>query len=297
MQPATKLVLVGVLVVLALGVARIISLREEGPKALIPNPRTGKESRNEMDTPGSSEASRVGIDEPEGDSKEVRPQEGIAELAEAKATAEAEEAVRGLRMDLHESLLGRLNPDALLAFAQGIADGECEPKILGDPGLGGGVRVALQGVHEGLAAFLEVNHSSDPEIAKVLTLEIQCDPEESAPFVEGSFRAAPLMSVKVWSDHDGNAKDIVIFTDIPPAYADCKQAGLDINQSTFDLGLVYRIPQSQSAPPTVRQNYFEYGLPKNREISALVQGPATPSRERMERFNRQLLKLHERVSQ
>jgi hypothetical protein len=203
--------------------------------------------------------------------------------------AEILEAVATLQDELEATLYERMNPGALLAVAQLIADLDMDLTTMPVPTIDGGVRFEFEGMPEGINAALEVNRPTATS-ANILSLEVQCDEEGDGKYLEGAYRGRPSLRVKVWTDSDGKPLHMVMSSNLEPLYRKSVEAGLDINYSTINYGLSYHLDMKDGANSGTKALVMVNGIPTDKEVPAIL-GGAEPQVEQVKKFSSTLLAL------
>ncbi len=232
----------------------------------------------EAEQPPAEEPLALNVEEPTADDPEAKLRESLASL----------------RLDLEETLFERINPSAILDVAQQIADLKVDLKVNPKPTIDGGVRFELEGVPEEINAALVVYHSKNPNIASIskLLIEYKGGPD----YLHGAVRHAPTATIMAWSDTSGNPTDLVVSADTLPAFKESGQVGVDLRQSTVNVGMQYHFNASTPDDPGLRSLIMRNGMPADIEASgSSAVGPA-PRIDKVERFNTTLLKLCQSVN-
>ena len=152
-----------------------------------------------------------------------------------------------------------------------------------------GANVLLRGLRAGLEVARSARHAS------ILGLEIQCD-QEAPTFLSGAYRGPPTLRVKVWRDSAGNPSNLVISTELKPAYRESLGAGIDINQGTTVCGLQYHLDMSNPTKSGMSILEMKDGLLSDREVPMVLYGDSWPQMENVQKFASKLLALQQTLN-
>lgn len=207
---------------------------------------------------------------------------------DTSAVSHSNDRLETFRAELEAALVQRMNPNALLSEAQRIADLDLGLKALAQPTIDGGVRLDFLGEPDGLIAGLEVGRSAN--FANIVTMEVQCE-QKDATFLEGAFRGSPTMRVKIWSDSEGRPSNLVIRAELPAAYRESLDAGIDINSGTTTYGLRCYVDLLDSSKSTMSVLVMKDGMPTDGENSSPLVIGGWPDKDKVEQLASTLLAL------
>ena len=199
-------------------------------------------------------------------------------------SAELVHASTQLRSALEASLLDSLDPTAILDAAFSLGSLEVDPRPFSEPDPSGCMVYTLMGAPEGTRVELWVGRSSKPDVAQVLSLRFELDPQEPPYFLDGCARAKAIAQVQMQIGKDGRPLNLTILTDLPPSG---RNRSLDVPLETGSIsqGVLCFLDAKDPANWRARTHGLDQGKPGSWENTTLLLASSMPTPERLDAFS------------
>jgi hypothetical protein len=282
-----------------LGVSGWLALRARSASESALPPAAERSPARDATLAGSAPAEggeRASVDVAAASGEEASAPEAQTEQAPAAVDPEAElvHARDELRTALEASLLDSLDPSAILDAAFSLGSLEVDPRPFSEPDPSGCMVYTLMGAPEGTRAELWVGRSSKPDVAQVLSLRFELDPQEPPYFLDGCARAKAIAQVQMQIGKDGSPLNLTILTDLPPSG---RNRGLDVPLETGSIsqGVLCFVDAKDPANWRARTHGLDEGKPGSWENTTLLLASNLPTPERLDAFSDLLQRQYETI--
>lgn len=196
--------------------------------------------------------------------------------------------VQNLRGAIEETVYERLDPSAVLDAALHVVELEPDSEAVPFPDGFGDLRFAVSGMPDGLSADFVVGRVSNPKIGSVLSLEIRAKEPFSPYLIEGAVRAEPTVTIKVWTDPEGNPTALGIHSSLRPT-SETLALGMPIEGANITQGIGYTLNLTDMS-----DSMSAYGVKGGEfatwQVPVTLGGSAWPRGDDIERLSKRLMK-------
>jgi hypothetical protein len=229
---------------------------------------------------------------------EPAPEEGSAQSIEASLSMNAlahEQTLDEARAAIEASVLGVLDPIAVLELAEVLLSLEADKRAVPEPDAAGALVFPIQGTPNGVNANLEVTRSSNPKYARILCLSLQLEPPSTPYYLDGIWREPPGARIKVWTGHDGKVLAMGIMTSAKTDFRESRNRGVDTDGGTFTHGTHYYFDPADSSKCVARPYGYSGGAFKQFDGQVALERSPTP--ERVEDLSASMLRMYDKIRQ
>jgi hypothetical protein len=189
-----------------------------------------------------------------------------------------------LRSELEASVFDSLDPNAILDAAFSLGSLEVDPRPYSEPDPSGCTVYSLMGAPDGMRAELWVGRSSKPEVAQVLSLRFELDPDAAPYMLDGCARAKAIAQVQMQIAQDGTPLNLSILTDLPPS-ARNREHGVSLEVGSISQGVLCFLDAREPDNWSARTHGLEDGKPGSWENSTLALAGQWPAPDKLVAFS------------
>ncbi len=268
---------------------------------------SASETRNLLDGVAHTESTSLGIEDsvhagPPQKRESVESLESSAELRRLETpvvtTDEMEVARQGLRNTMEGTLMGSIDPGAVLdAALLVLSSSEISKQPIPEADPTGAIRYPLLGTPDGFKAELWVQRTNNQEFGNpVLSLRLECAPPTEPYVVAGAARRGSNVTITAFMDSStGQVRHFNILTDFELS-SDNRNLGIPIDQARIPFGLLYNLDMRNPLSSTARAFGVNNGNHESREVPLTLVGGPWPREDGISQFGTSMFGMYHKLT-